>query len=196
MFQSIVKELGQVNFPQFLGEKVYMRKFNKQQGLPADLQRWQPTVDAMLKDIDCEGDIFIMVDQMKVQAGNNHRRGGAHIDGYWIEGQQCHGHGGGHGLKIVDWSYWGNEGADFSEKEGIILASNIQACKAFAGEYQGIIGEGGDCSKINKASMEVIEMKPNTVYAGNVSMLHESIPVTTDCLRTLVRLNVKGWTPN
>lgn len=33
------------------------------------------------------------------------------------------------------------------------------------------------------------------VYAGNVSMLHESLPVAETCERTVVRLNVPGWTP-
>lgn len=36
---------------------------------------------------------------------------------------------------------------------------------------------------------------PVKAYAGNVSMLHESMPLPTDTLRTLVRINVPGWSP-
>jgi hypothetical protein len=43
--------------------------------------------------------------------------------------------------------------------------------------------------------MDEIILDSGRVYAGNVTMLHESIPVPFDCLRTLVRLNVPGWTP-
>lgn len=199
MYKSIVKELGKVEFPEFLGERVYMRKFTKQAGLPKDLKRWQTTVDSMLHDVDCKGDIFIMIDQAHVSKGDSHRRAGSHIDGYWLESVQAHG-GGRHSRTLSSnggWSYWSNESAnDFQEPEGIILASDIEACKAFEGMYQGVIGEGGDCEGIDKTDMNIVSFKKDTAYAGNVTMIHESLPVGFDCNRTLVRLNVKGWTPH
>ena len=199
MYKSIVKELGEVQFPEFLGERVYMRKFTKASGLPKDLERWQPTVDSMLNDVDCNGDIFIMIDQTSVQAGNSHRRAGAHIDGYWLEDVQAHGGGGRHSRSLLGHhgDYWGNTSfRDFEEPEGIILASDVEACRAFVGDYQGEIREGGDCEDIDKHNMGIISLKQNTTYAGNVTMIHESLPVSFDCNRTLVRLNVKGWTPH
>lgn len=196
MYTSQIKEIGRVDFPSFTGERVYMRKFTKQSGLPHELQRWQTTVDAMLSGVDCEGDIFIMIDQGTVKAGQSHRRAGAHVDGYWIEGKQAHG-GGGHRIAGA----WDNGGGgwktcDFTESEGIILASDIAACRAFAGDYTGIIGDGGDCTAIDTSRMSSTILKPFVAYAGNVSMIHESLPVNFDCERTLVRLNVTGWAPN
>ncbi len=197
-YTSQIKEIGKVDFPLFTGERVYMRKFTKQSGLPDDLQRWQPTVDAMLNGVDCDGDIFIMIDQGSIKAGQSHRRPGAHIDGYWIESLQAHrGSGGGHRITGAwDTGGGGWKTCDFTESEGIILASDIAACKAFVGDYTGTIGESGDCSSIDTSRMGNAIMNPFTAYAGNVSMLHESLPINFDCERTLVRLNVKGWTPN
>lgn len=80
--------------------------------------------------------------------------------------------------------------------EGIILASNIAACRALEGEFDGEIGKGGDVTHLDLSHMREHILAANTVYAGNVTMLHESLPIHFDCQRTLVRLNVPGWTPS
>ena len=79
--------------------------------------------------------------------------------------------------------------------EAIILASDVQASKAYIGEWGGEIKEGGDCSHLDVSYLKAVDLKPNTVYAGNVTMLHESTPVLVDSFRTLVRLSVPGWSP-
>jgi len=147
----------------------------------------------MLEDVDAPGDIYLMIDQGKVKAGNPHRRPGVHIDGYWVE--QLGGHRGGH---VGQNGYWKNgwNTADLIAPEGIILASNVPGAVAYVGEWDGVIGDGGDCSHINVAGMSKIALNAPTAYAGNVGLLHESIPVVADCARTLVRLNVPGWHQN
>jgi hypothetical protein len=87
------------------------------------------------------------------------------------------------------------ETATFEAPEGIILASSVSAAMGYTGEFEGVIGDGGDCSHIDISGLSAFRMMSNQVYAGNVCCLHESIPVEQDCLRSLVRLNVKGWTP-
>ncbi len=82
--QSIVQQRGKVEFPQFMGERHHMRPFFKADGLPQDLARWQPTVDAMLDGIDTDGPVYIMIDEGKVEAGKCHRRPRMHLDGFWI----------------------------------------------------------------------------------------------------------------
>jgi hypothetical protein len=79
--------------------------------------------------------------------------------------------------------------------EAIILASDVQACRAYEGEYDGIPSHGGDCSHIDTRGMRETFMRSGVAYAGNVCMLHESLPIAQDCLRTVVRLNVPGWSP-
>jgi hypothetical protein len=215
MYQSIVQKRGEVQFPEFMAERVYMQKFFKNEGLPESLKRWQPTVNSMLAGIETEQPIYLMVDQAFVPGGNAHRRPGKHVDGYWVESvHRGNGHGGhrisAHGIHGPKHAPTRKEGehaprhsaglngwdaVDFSYPEGIILASDIQACAAYNGLYdESLLGEGGDASHIS-GHFERIDMQSNHVYAGNVGMLHESLPVNTDCFRTVVRLNVPGWSP-
>lgn len=77
--------------------------------------------------------------------------------------------------------------------EGLILASNVCASRGFTGEFEGIIGDGGDCSHIDLSGLIEFKLNAGQVYAGNVTALHESIPVEADAYRQLVRLNVPGW---
>jgi hypothetical protein len=79
--------------------------------------------------------------------------------------------------------------------EGLILASDVMACRAVSGEYDTVIGEGGDCSHLDVKGMREHILMANKCYAGNVTMLHESLPTKEEKLRTLVRLNVPGWEP-
>lgn len=85
MFTSKCELLGDVTFPEFTGERIYMKKFYKNKGLPNEYKRWQPTIDQMLDKIDIDEPIYLMVDQGIVQPNTAHRREGVHIDGYWID---------------------------------------------------------------------------------------------------------------
>lgn len=193
MLQSIVKPLGAVQFPAFTAERVYMREFRKSSGLPADLSHWQPTVDAMLDGVDTDGPIYLMIDQGVVRAGTTQRRPGLHVDGYWVASKQRHGGGGGH---CGSWdSNGGWKNCNFSAPEALILASNVTASRALVGQYEGLIGDGGDCSRVDTRGLSEIILQGGIAYAGNVTMLHESLPVATDCQRALVRLSVPGWSP-
>lgn len=225
MFNSIVQQRGIVTFPAFMAERVYMQEFRKESGLPADLARWQPTVDAMLEDVDTDLPIYLMVDQGVVQPNNSHRRPGLHIDGYWHPMKAMHRGYGEHRNHPSPWrqeedrkrrqeegrhsstparhsasrSGWdvgnGWKHCDFSEHEALILASDITASRAFSGVYYETPGEGGDCTHVSTDGMSETILLANNVYAGNVTMLHESLPVLQKCQRTLVRLSVPGWSP-
>lgn len=217
---SFVKEAGLVEFPEFQGERVYMLPFTRKSGLPSHLNRWSKTVSMLLEgvDVSTDQDIYLMIDQKEVRAGQMHRRGGVHIDGYWNPslsahtGCHCTGRHGGHRIS----AHTGIHGTHMTVQremnikdsagnmvvydewpsEALILASNVEACRAWNGLYDGVVGEGGDCSHVNLSEMEEIILKPHTSYHGNVTMLHESLPMPFDCQRTLVRLNVPGWTPS
>lgn len=209
MRTSIVQKRGAVTFPRNTGERHYMIGFYQGLGLPSELSRWQPTVDAMLEGIQTDHPIYLMVDQGFVKAGTPQRRPGMHIDGYWNPAVYAHrsepthvptppqhhsptpGHCPipRHGSKASSW-----DSADYSAPEAIILASDIAASRALQGKYYGTIANMGDCSDVVPVG-ELVHLQANTAYAGNVCMLHESLPVEVDCWRTLVRLNVPGWTP-
>lgn len=228
MLRSVVTTRGIVPFPAFLAERVYMREFTQKGGLPRDLSRWQPTVDAMLDGIETHGPIYLMVDQKEVKANDTHRRGGIHIDGYWNPGKQGwdtpgpswlyggHGFGGGHVVEapaghVIHRGHWIPERRGHRipvedtprhrftvaewPSEAIVLASDVVGCRAFDGEFDEGIGEGGSCDHIDLSKTTEILMKDHVCYAGNVTMLHESIPLATDARRTVVRLNIPGWSP-
>ena len=188
MYQSTAQKLNSVTFPEYQGERVYMEKFYKKEGLPSSLSRWQKTVDQMLENIETDEPIFIMIDQSIVEPNTSHRRPGPHIDGYWIEELQAHGGNGGHRFPT---DLWGT--LDFNKPESIILASNIKGCKGYVGEWEGSIKEGGDLSHLNLNHLNTFELEPNISYLGNVSFIHESLPLTKKTERTLVRLNLQGY---
>lgn len=226
-YQSLIEARGAVPFPPFMAERVYMREFYKKDGLPSDLSRWQPTVDAMLDGVDTDGPIYLMVDAAPVTAGKSHRRRGLHIDGYWNPGSRNHGehrgisaHGSssgwgsapvGHGAfrrhgsitpterRHVGQSPFHSAGSDsweqstFEAPEAIILASSLSAAVGYTGEFEGPIRDGGDCAHIDLSGLTKLNMEANRVYVGNVTALHESLPVHQDGVRQLVRLNTAGW---
>jgi hypothetical protein len=196
-FNSILQQRGNVTFPTFTEEHIYMRRFLKREGLPFDLARWQPTVDDMLVGIEVDGPLYLMVDQSTVIAGNTQRRPGLHIDGYWCESIQAHGQHRGRPGHIGTWDTPGSrwKQCDFEEPEAILLASDVSASRALIGEWEGTVGEGGDCSSISTRGLQAQTLKAGRAYAGNVTMLHESLPVAENCKRTLVRINVPGWEP-
>lgn len=190
MFRSEVTELNKIPFPSFCEEKAYMVPFFKNKKLPSELKRWQPTIDAMLDNIDHDGEMFLMIDQDNVSKGVSHRREGKHIDGYWIKDLKCHG-GGGH---IGSWDSGGGwSNCDFKEHEAILLASDIYGCDAYTGKFDGKVSDGGDCENIDISMMDKVKLSPNKAYIGNVTMIHESVPVIDDCERSLVRINIPKY---
>lgn len=201
MFSSSLKVLGAVPFPSFTGECVYMHEFFKKKGLPNGLSRWQPTVDALLEEVDTDGPIYLMVDQGMVKAGQPHRRPGVHVDGYWNPGVHAHG-GGGHGSspsgpRHAPYPRHHSGGAwaspDFRAHEALLLASDVEASRAFIGEWSGVLGDGGDASSVDLSNLQQVPLLAGIGYVGNVSLLHESLPIPYETPRTLVRLNVPGY---
>ena len=86
------------------------------------------------------------------------------------------------------------EESTFTAPEAIILASSLSAAIGYIGEFEGPIRDGGDCAHVDLTDLAKINMDANRVYIGNVTALHESLPVPVDGIRQLVRLNVSGWT--
>lgn len=163
---------GPVTFPAFTGERIYMQPFlktNDEVLLPSGLARWKPTVSAMLSGIHPSAKMFLMIDQSEVESGKSHRRPGPHIDGNWSE----------------------DKNAEFNPNELLILASDVEGCVAYLGDYQSSqVKEGGDCSSIDLGSMTRTRLKAGYAYVATVATIHESLPIKHTCQRTLVRINI------
>ena len=210
-YTSEVIKTSDGSFPEFKGERFYMVPFFKKEGLPMESKHWQPTVDQMLQGVDTDQEIYIMIDQSFVKAGTSHRRPGLHIDGYWVASESGHSgygakkagkHGGHCPMKMAGKhsSHGGSkkaincwDTATFEESEVIILASNVSAARAFTGSYQGVINSMGNCAHLSTEGLKEVMLEANKTYIGNVNFLHESLPVSEDCFRTVVRLNVPGF---
>lgn len=194
---KILTAITNIPFPTFQQERIYMVPFRKGDGLPAKHERWQPTVDAMLKDVPDRMHAYLMVDEKRTLHGSTSRRPGLHVDGYWDATLRAHRGGGGHtGIA----SHSGGGRWSGHADEAIILASNVSGCVAYEGAYM-MPKEfnRGDCSSIDVSPdhLKVKYLMQNTAYVGHTMfLLHESVPVPDDCDRTVVRLNVPGWLPN
>lgn len=187
---SFLQQRARVPFPSFTGERIYMREFTIKTGLPPELRRWQPTVEAMLDGVEVSGPVFLMVDQSAVRANATQRRPGLHVDGYWHPATPAqHGVVARHGHAPSPRPFAG-------EQEALILASDVLGCAAYLGAWDGQPKEGGNCGHIDTSTMLRVDMEPGHAWAGHTaSLLHKSVPVAKDCLRTVVRLNVPGWAP-
>lgn len=223
---SIAREIGSVQFPEFRPERFYMIPFFKADGLPEAMSRYQPVVDVMLKDVDTPLPLSIMVDASVVPAGKSHRVPGRHIDGYWdlSSWKAAAGHGGGHATQHAknlssitrdqlmaiqsemlahgkppgaSAKNWPCRVADFSFPEALILAQSAEGSCAWTGEFDDAIFDvGGGADHVDVSHMERIQPKANHAYAGNVTMLHESLPLPANTPRTLIRISAPGWSPN
>ena len=185
--KSILTEGGNVVFPEYLGERAYMIHINKHQSLPEQYARWQGVVDSMLIGVETEDTIFMTIDQGHIEKGCSQRREGAHIDGNWLPDINAHGTG---GHITMGWDSGGGWVKENLTAGGIIMASDCDGAKAYIGNFDGVCGKGGDCSHMDLSSARTVVMKPNKIYLGNVTMVHETVPVVENINRTFVRLTL------
>ncbi len=185
-----------------------MREFIPSIGLPQDLERWQATVDDMLIGVNAPGSVYLMIDQAEVKAGNCHRRPGLHVDGYWYAGGHqtvpAHNPTPEFPLHPTPEHRFPNyprhnpspKRSMVGHSEALILSSNVDGCEVFEGEWEGIPGLGGDCSIIDVSNLKIKRMRSGVTWLGETgAMLHAALELSTNVLRTVVRLNVPGWVP-
>jgi hypothetical protein len=77
-----------------------------------------------------------------------------------------------------------------SDKGGMIISSNYEACDGWIGEFNNIPLDGGDCSHIDLSNLQKFRLKANKVYLGNSTFLHESLPIDENVNRQLVRITL------
>lgn len=173
---------------------------------------------APIQERDIKGRAFVTLDRKHIKTGDSHRRGGAHIDNIWYPDVKAHGggrhgstplpgrHGGGWygGIHNMSGSWensrpispddkWdgNNDIYDFhNDKGGLLLVSDVSACEAWSGTFDGIPGLGGDCEHIRDQLKDGFLLKPNTMYLANSTCIHESLPVTHNITRTLMRISL------
>jgi len=184
--RSVLKEGSSISFPEFTKERAYMIPFKKSEKLPDKYSRWQDTINTMLDNVETDGVVYMTIDQGRVLKGDSQRRGSPHIDGNYskINGYITL------SSEVMAWGTGGGWSTKSLTKGGIILASNSVGCKAYEGEFDGVNAVGGDCSHLDLSSANVSILKPNRVYIGNVTMIHETIKAEQTHNRSFVRLTL------
>jgi len=190
---SQVNILNKIIFPIFSGKQLYMHKTsNKNLILPNGFEEYKNPISNMLSMInDCDGDIYITIDEKMINKNESHRRGGIHTDGNYIYGWG----GGGGWLTGENGRVLSKEKHDrqyMSTSGGWLIASTFSACKAWKGKVNGYIGQGGNCDHLSSQlhSCEEITLKENIVYFMNSTGIHESLPVLQNVKRSLLRITL------
>ena len=136
------------------------------------------------------GKAYITIDEKIVRKGESHRRGGPHTDGNYLFGW---GGGGGGWLTGEDGRFLPREQHEeqyCSEKGGMLIVSSYEACKGWNGEFEGQPNQGGDCTHLDLSNMNSFNLKSHTLYWGNSTFIHESLPLEEDVERQLVRITL------
>jgi hypothetical protein len=192
MLKSKSKKIKTISFPEYRGDRVYMHEFDMSNPtLPLGYERWE----SILKEIvDCSpkktGKAYLTIDEKIVKKGESHRRGGPHTDGNYLFGW---GGGGSGWLTGEDGRFLPREKHEqqyCSDKGGMLIVSSYEACDGWNGEFEGQPNQGGDCSHLDLNNMEKFRLEKNTLYWGNSTFIHESLPLTEDVKRQLVRVTL------
>ena len=187
---SSVKTLGSIHLTHIYGEFAMM-PFNLHtldglSGYHRDIAM------KMLDGIKHAGGIaFLTLHGRTLAAGNTLRRPGPHTDGNYEPHKSSWKTGGG-GWKVGE--NGPAVGTELHERQynttrgGIILASNVSACRGWVGEFDASPKVGGDCSHIQLG--EGFKLEKDQIYYGNNHFIHESIPVEFDCHRIFARITM------
>jgi hypothetical protein len=203
--ESLYKNLGgTVIMPEFNEKQLYMHKTDmKHPFLPYEFREFTRAILKMLDKVKDRDNVCYITIHSKTIKDGTHRRGGIHVDYNWYEEIKAHG-GGGH-KSISNWGYptpswnpppshkppvpgpgWGYKPEHYG---GMLLTSDYPACKVWKGEFEGEIGEGGDCKNINLSSLESEIMPPGEVFYLNPLGIHESLKISGNINRTVIRIN-------
>lgn len=167
--------------------QIYMQPFKLSQSNKFEGNKYFSLIKSMLSHITASGIAYLTIDEKLVRNGQSHRRGGPHTDGNYI-----YGWGGG----------WltGSAGRYLPENQhkeqycshtgGMIIASSYSACEGWVGEFSQEPKQGGCCSHVDLSAMDNIKLNENTIYLGNSTFIHESLPVNKDVYRQLIRITL------
>lgn len=197
MIHSMIANVGTVEFPApSEPTQVYMHPhvLGQPLELPVGARHFSNTVAAMLSRLgDVVGKVFITIDRRLVKASTSHRRPGPHVDGNFI--YDWSGGGGGGWLTGTNGRVLPPEAHRLqycNPLGGLLIASDYAACQVWTGQFEGQPEQGGDCShmqdQLDRAPTFLLE--PNTLWLGNSTCVHESLPVSEDVVRTLVRITL------
>lgn len=186
---SKCEKLDQIYFPNYDGLQIYMQPFDILDISIFKNNKYFELIKHMLSKIKVAGTAYLTIDEKLVKNGESHRRGGPHTDGNYI-----YSWGGGGGWLT------GSAGRYLAESQhkeqyctqtgGMLIASSYSACQGWLGDFDEEPNQGGDCSHIDLSKMDNFILQKNTLYLGNSTFIHESLPVNKNIYRQLIRITL------
>ncbi len=174
MFVSFAKPMDRIDIPNHQG-LIQMLPFELE-----DLNNvptyFKYTINKMLSNLPIKkGTAFLTIDGKHIKKNDSHRRGGVHIDGNYCK---------------VNNSWQPPRWNDYqSSNGGMIIVSDYAACRGWNGTFKGKIKYKGDCSDVD-INTESFMLESNIVYYANSQFIHESLPISKNIHRNLIRITL------
>lgn len=193
MINSLVKELVVVDLPT-TPAFAYMIPFHLENKLilVGDVEPFQDVLNKMLSLSPIKtGEAYLTIDSRIIRKGNSHRRPGPHVDGNYLFQW---GTGGGNGWLT------GTKGRILTPEDhrlqyesklgGMLIVASHEGCRVWEGQYKQLPKQGGDCSHLQLDTKDSFVMKKNTIYLTNSTCIHESLKMSQDVMRSLIRITL------
>jgi hypothetical protein len=190
-FKSTFHQVGELEFPDFSGTRVQMMPIilGDVWSVPETLAHYSEALKRLFALGGHTGEVgYLTIDEKVLQPGETHRRPGLHVDGIF------QGRVGGS---------WGGGGGWASVATGMLTVSSAPGCRAFSQEFSGWPGMEGECDHLADQCEDGTVLSPGVVYWAGGLCVHESIPMTKETPRQLIRLSLpsdgpwfEGYTEN
>lgn len=176
MLDSYFRPIAAINLP-YQERQDYMHSFDIANPVMKEgFEDYLEPVQQLLKAADAkEGIAHMTVDEKIVLRGATQRRPFPHVDGQFIPSLGVWGHGG--------WMH-----KEELTRMPLILASSVQGCQAWVGNYDAEPKSDGDLSHISDVLGQPTLFEPNIGYLLSPDCIHESLPMDYTVARSLLRI--------
>lgn len=170
-----------VKLPNFEEDRLlYMHKatIRGPYNLPPQFAHYMDSIYKILSCVRGNSPCYITIDE-KIVRNETHRKPGIHVDFNWHENLKIHPGVPPHHSRTTKDETHG----------GMLLISNYSGCRVFRGDFEGHVGDKGECDLINISYLEREVMEPNRVYFLNALCIHEPLVIKGTVKRILIRIN-------
>lgn len=197
--RSAIQHVSHVEFPKFKARQCYMVGMSLATLSQQGMGDYTEVIRNMMACVDIRGTerFFVTIDEQHLQPGQTQRRGGAHIDGNWIEpiGARFNKDWVNHPeLQADTLPRWEQPEliTDGNNIGGMLIAASEAASVAWKGIVDGTPNADGNCEHLRDqlTQLQVVPMLHNRVYLANSTCIHESLPVQRPVKRQLIRITL------